>query len=77
MEEAVQNIIARAAIRKIVVDYARKGKNRDLLSAAWVQRINSRFWELLDSQYQTSGTINYKELIKEFTNWFLRSIPYA
>ena len=77
LEEAVQNIIARAAIRKIVVDYARKGKNRDLLSAAWVQKINSRFWELLDQQYHTSGTINYKELIKEFTNWFLRSIPYA
>ena len=77
LEEAIQNIIARAAIRKIVVDLARKMKNRELLSANWVQKTNSMFWELLDRQYSTSGDINYKDLIKDFTNWFVRSATYA
>ena len=77
MEEAVQNIIARATIRKIAVDYARKTKRRELLSAAWVQRINSKFWELIDAQYSAKGTINYHVLVKDFTDWFVRSAAYA
>ena len=77
MEEAIQNIIARATIRKLAVDCARKNKNRELLSAKWVRKINSKFWELLDQQYSVSGTINYKELIETFTNWFVRSAAYG
>ena len=77
MEEAIQNIIARATIRKLAVDIARKNKNRELLSANWVQKINSKFWELVDRQYSISGTINYKELIETFTNWFVRSAAYG
>ncbi len=77
MEEAVQNIIARATIRKIAVDYARKAKMRELLSAEWVQKINSKFWEMLDRQYTTTGTVNYQEMIREFTDWFVRSAKYA
>ncbi len=77
MGEAIQNIITRATIRKIAVDFARKNNRPDILSADWVQKINSKFWELLDRQYSSAGKINYKLLIKDFTDWFARSAAYA
>lgn len=75
--EAIQNIITRATIRKIAVDYATKQNRMELLSAEWVEKINSKFWELLDGQFISSGRINYQILIKDFSDWFARSAAYA
>jgi type IV secretory pathway ATPase VirB11/archaellum biosynthesis ATPase len=89
MEEAVQNIEARARIRGIIVNYAQKYNKPELLSARWVSNANNAFWGLIEkyqAQRETAASkakgrmgvgINYERLVDEWKAWFRRSVEYA
>jgi hypothetical protein len=77
MEQAIQNIVARATIRKIIVDYSHKYNNLHVLSAEWVCKSNNKFWGLIEQHFDKRGEVNYKLLVDQWHKWFRRSVEYA
>jgi type IV secretory pathway ATPase VirB11/archaellum biosynthesis ATPase len=76
LEECIENIHTRARYREIMVNYARDHKKPQVLSAEWVARSNSAFWNLIEKYKKDSGT-DYQGLIEEWKAWFERSAQYA
>ncbi len=76
LEEAVKNIQTRAAYRQKMVKYSIEHKKSQLLSAEWVMMSNNMFWELME-KHTKKRTIDYDAVLKEWTDWFLRSAEYA
>ncbi|MEW6070143.1 MAG: type II/IV secretion system ATPase subunit [Candidatus Thermoplasmatota archaeon] len=74
-EQAFQNINARAEIRKILVDYAERTKNEQLLAPKWVVASNNKFWNLIENNF--GNKIDYSKLVKEWEDWFKGNVEYV
>lgn len=77
MEEALENIETRAKIREIMVNYAEKSGNMEILTAKWVASSNNAFWTLVEQHYSNFGHIDYKKLISDWKLWFKESVKNA
>jgi type II secretory ATPase GspE/PulE/Tfp pilus assembly ATPase PilB-like protein len=76
LEECIDNIHCRAKYREIMVDHARKHKKPQLLSAEWVSKSNTVFWNLIE-RHREGSKINYEMLMEEWEKWFQGSAQYA
>lgn len=76
LEDAVKNIQTRAAYRERIVNYSRDHNKPQLLSAEWVMSSNNMFWELMDKHTQGT-TIDYNMVLRDWTEWFVRSAEHA
>jgi type IV secretory pathway ATPase VirB11/archaellum biosynthesis ATPase len=76
LEECIENIHMRAKYRQMMVEYARVHKKPQLLSAEWVSKSNSTFWNLVDKNREGSK-IDNKKVIEDWEKWFERSAGYA
>jgi type IV secretory pathway ATPase VirB11/archaellum biosynthesis ATPase len=76
-EDALDNIIARATIRKITVDYALRHNNMKLLSPSWVSKLNTSFWALVERQHRQYGRVDHRLLIEDWKKWFGKNVEYA
>ncbi|MEF8874097.1 MAG: ATPase, T2SS/T4P/T4SS family [Candidatus Thermoplasmatota archaeon] len=73
IEEAEENIRARALIKSAVVDRAREEDRLELLEADYVPEYNTKFWQLLENQMEVYGGVDYDELVKNWKEWFQES----
>jgi type IV secretory pathway ATPase VirB11/archaellum biosynthesis ATPase len=69
VEEAIENIRARAQVKEHQVKAARKLKKPALLNANWVVRSNAKFDEILDRRSRSGGP-DYAKAVDEFKVWF-------
>jgi Tfp pilus assembly pilus retraction ATPase PilT len=76
LEECVNNIHTRAKYRQIMVEYAKEHQKSQLLSAEWVLKSNTIFWNLIE-KHRKGSKIDYENLMKDWTLWFERSAQYA
>jgi type IV secretory pathway ATPase VirB11/archaellum biosynthesis ATPase len=76
LEECIENIRARAQYRQIMVDYAKRHNKPQLLSADWVSRSNSTFWNLLEN-HRKGAKIDNQKLMDNWSAWFTRSAGYV
>ncbi|GEM_PF-383540 len=77
LDEAYDNIRARARYREMVVQRAKQDNLPELLSAEWVKKTNSVFWKRLDEEQRRGGGINYDKVLREWKDWFEESAEYA
>ncbi len=73
MEEAEENIMARARVKSAVVERAKQENRLELLQADHVPKYNNKFWHLLERQTKEHGSIDYQALVKEWKEWFKES----
>ncbi len=73
MEEAEENIMARARVKAAVVERAKRENRLELLEADHVPQYNNQFWHLLERQTEEYGSIDYRELVKDWLEWFKES----
>ena len=71
VEEAMENIRARAEVKETIVETARKEGRRHLLGANWVVWSNAKFDELMDRHSSRKG-IDHKKLLRDWKKWFER-----
>ncbi|UCE35946.1 MAG: type II/IV secretion system ATPase subunit [Thermoplasmata archaeon] len=76
LEECIENIQIRAKYRQMMVDYSRDHNKPQLLSAEWVSKSNSTFWNLIE-RHRIKAKIENKKLMEDWTKWFERSAQYA
>ncbi len=76
LEECIENIQMRAKYRQMMVDYARENNKPQLLSAEWVSKSNSTFWNLIE-KHREGPKIENKKVIEDWQKWFERSALYA
>lgn len=76
LEECIGNIQMRAEYRLMMVDYARQHHKPQLLTAEWVSKSNSTFWNLIE-KYRIGSKIDNKKVIEDWKKWFERSAIYA
>jgi hypothetical protein len=76
LEECILNVQCRARYREIMVEYAKVHNKPQLLSAEWVARSNSTFWNLIE-RFRKGSKINYEGLLVEWNEWFEGSAHYA
>ena len=76
LEECIENIRARAQYRQIMVDYAKKYDIQQLLSAEWVSKSNSAFWNLIE-KHRKGVKIDNQLLMDKWSAWFTRSASYV
>jgi Tfp pilus assembly pilus retraction ATPase PilT len=76
LEECIENIHSRARYREIMVEYAKKHDKPQLLSAAWVAKSNTTFWNLIE-KHRKGSRIDHDKLMEEWVLWFKRSAQYA
>ncbi len=69
VEDAMENIKARADVKEHIVKAAGKKKKKYLLSARWVVRSNAKFEELIAS-HAGRGKLDHKKVVKEWKRWF-------
>jgi flagellar protein FlaI len=77
MEDAMEGILARAAYREHLVNYAVEHNKLKLLSAEWVYKTNSLFRELCNKHQNADGKVNYNAALTEWNYKFDRSAAYA
>jgi type IV secretory pathway ATPase VirB11/archaellum biosynthesis ATPase len=70
VEEALENIKARARIKEIIVKTAREEKRPYLLGAQWVVWANAKFDELMDRY--SKGKLDHRIVVREWKKWFAR-----
>ncbi len=69
MEEAMDNIRARATIREAMVEKAlREGRN-ELLEPEWVAEANNAFWSLVEDM-DRDGDTNFTKLATDWKAWW-------
>ncbi|MFO7792670.1 MAG: type II/IV secretion system ATPase subunit [Candidatus Saliniplasma sp.] len=71
-EKAVENIELRAYIREKMVEVSEE-KGDELLSPAWVARVNDKFWNLIEKHYENGSYENVKE---DWTEWYEERVRY-
>ncbi len=76
LEECIENIQIRAKYRQMMVDYARAHTKPQLLSAEWVAKSNSTYWNLIE-KHRSGSKVDNNKVIKDWTAWFERSASYA
>ena len=76
LEECIENIRARARFRQIMVDYAKRHNKPQLLTADWVSKSNSSFWNLLEKN-RKGVKIDHQNLMDKWSAWFSRSAGYV
>jgi hypothetical protein len=68
MEEAIENIRVRAAIRAALV--ARSRESEEFLRPSWVARANAAYWSLVEDGHEGS------DLMDAWTTWFA-GVPHG
>lgn len=68
LEEAMENIAGRAAIRSALLETAARSGRDDLLGAAWVARGNAKYGSLVEEGCRGLG------LVEEWTSWLSRAV---
>jgi type IV secretory pathway ATPase VirB11/archaellum biosynthesis ATPase len=76
-EQAMQNIMVRAAYRQKMVDYARANNVMQILSAEWVIKSNNAFWNLNEKDINEHGKPDYSRILAKWEEWFKRDVRYA
>ena len=76
MEEAIENIHMRAKYRQMMIDYAKEHNKPQLLSAEWVSKSNSTFWNLIE-KHRVGSKIDNNKVIEDWEKWFERDAVYA
>jgi type II secretory ATPase GspE/PulE/Tfp pilus assembly ATPase PilB-like protein len=76
LEDCMENIMARARYKQIILDYAREHKKSRLLTAEWASKSNNIFWNLIEKNRE-GARIDHEEVIKDWKTWFERTAPYA
>ena len=81
MEEGIQNIAVRAAIRKNMVKYAQTYRRPDIMGAGWVAASNNAFWSIIEKHNErrkrTKEEVNYRKVLEDWNQWFQRSVEYG
>jgi type IV secretory pathway ATPase VirB11/archaellum biosynthesis ATPase len=67
-EEAWANILARAKMREVLLEFAQKGR-RECLEAEWVARTNEFLWQRMEL-----GAIDHELIVNEFESWVERRL---
>jgi len=73
VEEAIKNIKARAKVKEIIVNTARKERRPYLLGAQWVVRSNAKFDEVIDTHAKARKKMDHKAVVLEWKKWFTRN----
>ncbi|MFP3871978.1 MAG: ATPase, T2SS/T4P/T4SS family [Candidatus Natronoplasma sp.] len=73
MEEAEENIRARALVKSAVVERAREEGRLELLEADYVPEYNTKFWHMLEWQLEEYGSVDYDKLVEDWERWFQES----
>ncbi|MEE9150272.1 MAG: type II/IV secretion system ATPase subunit [Thermoplasmata archaeon] len=76
LEKCIENIHMRAKYRQMMVDYSREHNKTQLLSAEWVSKSNSTFWNLIE-RHREGVKIDNKKVMEDWNKWFERSAIYA
>jgi type IV secretory pathway ATPase VirB11/archaellum biosynthesis ATPase len=76
LEECIENIQTRARYREIMVKFARKNNKPQVLSAEWVAKSNTAFWNLVE-RCRAGPKIDHVKLMEDWILWFERSAQYA
>ena len=76
LEECIENIRARAQYRQIMVDYAKRNNKPQVLTADWVSKSNSAFWNLIE-KHRKGVKIDNEKLMDNWSAWFTRSASYV
>jgi type IV secretory pathway ATPase VirB11/archaellum biosynthesis ATPase len=76
LQDALENIEIRGRTRKAIVCAALEKDKTILLEAPWVIRSNNMFWQLVERQHM-EGRVDYGEILREWSKWFVRSAGYA
>lgn len=76
LEECIENIRARAQYRQIMVDYVKRNNKPQVLSADWVSKSNSAFWNLVE-KHRKGVKIDNQKLMDNWSTWFTRSASYV
>lgn len=76
VEEAIENIRARAAVKEYQAKVARKLNKPALLTAQWVVRSNAKFDEILD-RHSGSGKTDHKKIVEDFKKWLKETAKNA
>jgi len=64
------NIELRAKVKKAMVDYANKIKNKEILEAEWVSRSNETFHMFCEEVRKEVGSLDSKEIFNRWNEWF-------
>ncbi|MEM3341643.1 MAG: ATPase, T2SS/T4P/T4SS family, partial [Thermoplasmata archaeon] len=76
MEDAIQNIKVRSAIREKMVQFAFQHNNPSLLSAKWVAASNNAFWGAIDKKSKNRN-MTYQDVFNEWETWFKKQVRYT
>lgn len=68
IERALTNIRLRTEIKKTIVKKSKE--NKDLLEAPSNRDANNTFWMLIEKSKQTHGKVDYREVEKQWKEWF-------
>ena len=68
VEEAIQNIKARAKMKEIIVRTAVKEKKPYLLKAGWVVKANAKFEEIIN-RYAKKKKLDHRSVVKDWKTW--------
>jgi len=68
VEKALQNIQLRTEIKKTIVEQSKN--NKELLEAVATRDANNAFWMSVEESKHSTGQVDYKEVRKQWMNWF-------
>lgn len=67
VKDAIENIKCRGKIKEMLVEYSKKKPG--LLEIGPTVDANNQYFALAKKQIDKKGSVNYKELLKDFENW--------
>ncbi len=73
-EKLWENILLRAEAKKMLVDYAKRTGNRELLEADFVVKANDMLHKIMDEVYQEVGYPEKNECLRRFEEWLRKNI---
>ena len=76
MEDALNDIKARARYRLDAVEYAREHDKPQLLRIEWVARMNNKYWALRENAI-LNDNLDYNIILEQWRTWFLEGAKYA
>lgn len=68
------NIMLRAKVKQLLVDYANRSKNLDFLEAGFVIKANDRFHRVCESVREENGYLDNKRILFEWTDWLKKQM---
>ncbi len=73
-EKLWENVLLRAEAKRMLVDYAKKTGNRELLEADFVVKANDVLHKIMDEVYEEIDYPERKECLRRFEKWLQQNI---